>query len=165
MEAKMKCFWAVATLMLVLVSSAGAVLPKPKHVFITSQCPESLGQEILASLRDAVRASPGYQLATSLKDDGGLGVVVTIFMSCSEVDSPGVGKLVSVASILGTGKCFLDHCNVTSNELTLDAMLCGNRSGERCGQDLYRLMDEYMTGVGAYPFSVLSNAGQGATAP
>ena len=108
-------------------------------------------------LRQEIRASAGYQLATSLTDDGGYDVVVTAYISC--VESMIVGERVaSVASIFGTGTCTGDSCSVSSNEPTLQALLCSGRKGVQCGSDIYVSLDQYMSNEGGYIFRELSGS-------
>lgn len=138
------------------VYGANAVEPNPKHVFIRSDCSGPLGSEIVASLREQIRESAGYQLATSLTDDGGYYVVLTIYLECLESALPSSERIVSIASIFGTGTCTFDSCHVTSNESTLEASLCSGKSGAACGKDLYVSLDEYMSKNGGYVFHTLS---------
>jgi hypothetical protein len=152
-------YLAIIGLLLISVT-AHAVETKPKHVFIRSDCDGTLGSEIVTSLRDAIRASPGYQLASSLTDDGGYDVVLTIYVECSESALPTGERIASVASIFGTATCTLGSCTVASNESTLEASLCSGTSGTRCGKDLYTTLDGYMSKSGEYLFDRLSESRQ-----
>jgi hypothetical protein len=110
---------------LVLVSlAANAVESKPRHVFVKSSCKEPLGMEVLASFRQEIRASAGYQLAKSLDDDGGYDVVITVDIVCGEAEVSSV-RMASVASLFGTGTCTFGTCSITPNQLTLQAQFCG----------------------------------------
>src|SRR5580698_4283999 len=83
-----------------------AVVDKPKHVFVISHhCTEPLGSKFLTAFREEIRASHGYQLATSLTDDGGYDVVLTVSVVCNENSLPTSEKVISVAVIIGTGTC------------------------------------------------------------
>ena len=135
---------------------ASAVESKPKHVFIKDSCGGPLGSEVVASLRQEIRASAGYQLASSLNDDGGYKVVITINVTCVESTLPTSERVVSIASIFGTGNCTFDSCSMASNESTLGASLCSGRSGAGCGKDLYVSLGDYMSREGGYIFLHLS---------
>jgi len=135
---------------------ANAVESKPMHVFIKASCGGLLGSEILASLRQEIRASAGYQLATSLTDDGGYMVVITVNLTCVESTLPTSERVVSIASIFGAGTCTFGSCHMASNESTLGASLCSGKSGSGCGRDLYASLDEYMSREGGAMFRELS---------
>lgn len=135
---------------------AGAVENSPKHIFIKSDCSGPLGSEIVTSLRDQIRASPGYQLAASLTDDGGYDVVLSVYIECTESTLPSSERIVSVASIFGTGTCTFGNCHISSNESTLRSAICSGKSGVSCGKDLYVSLDEYMDKDGGYIFRELS---------
>jgi len=142
---------------LVSVSSiANAVESKPVHVFIRASCDGPLGSEVVASLRQEIRASAGYQLATSLDDDGGYKVVVTVNVTCVESTLPTSERVAAIASIFGTGTCTFGSCNMASNEFTLGASLCSGKTGAGCGRDLYVSLDTYMSGEGGANFRQLS---------
>jgi hypothetical protein len=132
--------------------AAHAVETKTKHVFIKADCAGPLGTEAIASLRDAIRASPGYQLTSSLLDDGGEYAVITIFVECSESTLPSGERIASIASIFGVGGCALGSCSITSNESTLQAALCSGNKGAGCGRDIYAVLDSYMSGEGGALF-------------
>jgi hypothetical protein len=143
---------------LILVSLvANAVENKPKHVFVKSSCKEPLGMEVLASCRQGIRASAGYQLAKSLDDDGGYQVVVTVDIVCGEAEVSSA-RMASVASLFGTGTCTFGTCSVTPNQLTLQAQFCGESQGPRCGKEIFVSLDEYMSGEGGDMFRELSEA-------
>jgi hypothetical protein len=137
------------------LTSAHAVDPKPKRVFVKADCSETLGSEIAASLREAIRASAGYQLADSLDDDGGYHVVLTIHIECSEVKSATGEPIVAMASIFGTSTCTLGNCNITPAIDTLEASLCSGSKGQACGRDIYNSLDEYMSKSGGYVYRKL----------
>jgi hypothetical protein len=143
---------------LILVSlAANAVESKPKHVFVKSSCKERLGMEVLASFRQEIRASAGYQLAKSLDDDGGYDVVITVDIVCGEAEVSSV-RMASVASLFGTGTCTFGTCSITPNQLTLQAQFCGESQGSKCGKEIFVSLDEYMSGEGGDIFRNLSEA-------
>jgi hypothetical protein len=145
-------------LWIIVLSATANAVEKPKFVFIKSHCAGPLGEEILASFRQEVRASAGYQLATALTDDGGYDVVITAYVTCVESTLPSSERVVSVASIFGTGTCTAGSCSTSSNEPTLQAMLCSGKSGAGCGKDLYVSLDDYMSKEGGYIFRELSDS-------
>lgn len=126
---KLQSFVAIAGLLLVspLLSRA---LERPKNVFIVASCDGNIGSAVVSSLREEIRRSQGYQLATRLDDDAGWGVVLTIYMSCTE--SRGVG-MAAVAKIYGQGRCVLG-CHVNSYEQTLGSLLCSADVAIECGR-------------------------------
>jgi hypothetical protein len=134
-----------------------AVEPKPKHVFIKADCQNTLGLEVVTSLRDAIRASAGYQLAENLTDDGGYGLVLTINVECTETTMPNGELVAAIASVVGHGSCSGPrNCNISPVAETLEASLCSGHQGAPCGRDLYNSMDSYMSRVGNYTFKFLS---------
>ena len=150
----------VASVMLIftLWTAAHAVEAKPKHVFIKdSACDGQVSASMMASLRQEIRASAGYQLATSLTDTGGHDVVITIYAVCVEGTlRPNSEHVVSVATIFGTGTCTFGSCNVTSNESSMGAWLCSGAQGSSCGKDIYTTLDQYMSKEGGRIFDDLS---------
>jgi hypothetical protein len=148
-------------LILLLFGARGyGVDTAPKHVFLKNMgCDGQLSADIIASLRQEVRASAGYQLATSLDDSGGYEVVVTVYVVCIETLLAGSREHVaSLATIFGTATCTLGSCHVTSNEGSLGAMLCSGKQSQGCGRDLYTTLDQYMSGDGGFIFNSLSKA-------
>lgn len=137
--------------------AANGVEDRPKHVFVKSSCKEPLGMEVLASFRQEIRASAGYQLATSLSDDGGHNVVITVDIVCGEEAVASV-RMASVASLFGTGTCAFGTCSITPNQLTLEARLCGESQGAMCGKSIFVSLDEYMSRDGGHMFRELSEA-------
>ena len=113
--------------------------------------------EVLASFRQEVRASAGYQLAKSLDDDGGYDVVITVDIVCGEAEVSTV-RMASVASLFGTGTCTFGTCSITPNQLTLQAQFCGENQGPKCGKEIFVSLDVYMSGEGGDMFLKLSEA-------
>lgn len=151
-----RCF---VVLGLLLASLAANAVDKPKYVFVKDSCTGLLGAEVLTFFRQEIRASAGYQLATSLTDDGGYDVVVTVYITCVESTLPTTSeRVVSMASIFGTGTCTGGSCAVSSNEPTVGAALCSGKSGARCGRDLYVSLDGYMSKEGGRIFRQLSES-------
>jgi len=151
-----QCFAVLGFLLVSL--TANAVEGRPKRVFLKADCTGPLGQAVMASLKQEIRASSGYQLATSLNDDGGYGVVLTIYVECSESALPSSEAIVSIASIFGRGTCNGDTCSVHSDEDSLQASLCSGTSGVGCGKDLYTTLNEYMSTIGQDLFQRLSES-------
>jgi hypothetical protein len=143
--------------------AANAVENKPKHVFVKSSCKESVGIEVLASLRQEIRTSAGYQLANSLNDNGGNDVVITVDIVCAEAVIASV-RMVSVASLFGTGTCTFGTCSITPNQLTLQTQLCGESQAPKCGKAIFVSLDEYMSKDGGELFRELSEARKKAVA-
>ena len=143
-------------LMLVLLTSlTGYAVNVPKHVFIrASSCDGKIPSAVLTSFREEIRASKGYQLATSMTDDGGLGVVLTVYMNCAELTGQGNFGIASIATIYGQGRCVLGSCYVTSNEFTLRSALCGSNVALDCGRDLFRNLDDYWSGPNSPPLQL-----------
>jgi hypothetical protein len=154
----MKRHVAVTMLVFTLWTAACAVEANPKHVFIKdSGCDGQLSSSIMAALRQEIRASAGYQLATSLEDSGGLEVVVTIYAVCLESTLPSNSEhMASVASIFGTGTCTFGSCHVTSNESSLEVHLCSGHQASNCGKDFHTSLDQYMSKDGGTIFDHLS---------
>jgi hypothetical protein len=140
--------------------TAHAVESNPKHVFIHTDpsCNGQLGSQIMSSFREAIRASAGYQIATNMRDDGGYGLVITVYVVCSETTLPANReRIISMASIFGTGVCLgPSDCHVTSNEAGLQTQLCSGSSGRACGADLLTGLDQYMSQDGGSIFDSLS---------
>ena len=155
----MKKHVAVATLVFTLLAAANAVESKPKHVFIKdSACDGQLSSSMMASLRQEIRASAGYQLAASLDDTGGKDVVITLYAVCLETTLPHSNSehVVSLSTIFGTGTCTFGNCTVSSNESSLGAWLCSGNQGSSCGKDIYATLDQYMSKEGGRLFDNLS---------
>jgi len=151
---------AIATFVLSVWSAAHGVDTRPKHVFVKDTgCQGQLSSDVMASFRQEIRASAGYQIATSLSDSGGYEVVVTVYAMCIETVLPVNGEhVVSIATIFGTGTCTSGSCTVRSNESTLGAMLCSGREAQGCARDFYTSLDGYMSKGGGFIFDDLSRA-------
>lgn len=151
---------AVTVIVVGLWTVAHGVDSPPKRVFLRARsCDEQLSSDIIASLRQEIRASAGYQLATSLSDSGGYEVVITVYATCVEAVLPTNREHVaSIAVIFGTGACTMGSCTVQSNESTLDAVLCSGRQAQVCGRNLYTSLDGYMSKGGGFIFDDLSRA-------
>ncbi|MGO9323517.1 MAG: hypothetical protein ACLP07_03065 [Terracidiphilus sp.] len=132
---------------------AGYAVETPKHVFISASCRGTIPSAVLTSFREEIRASKGYQLATSLTDDGGLGVVLTAYLSCTEIMGNGSG-IAAIAAIYGQGRCAFGSCHVNSYESTLTSMLCGSSNAVECGRDIFRDFDTYWSGPDAPPLDL-----------
>jgi hypothetical protein len=136
---------------------AHAVEPKPKHIFVKTDCQDTLGMEVATALREAIRASAGYQLAENLTDDGGYGLVITMNVECTESKMPNGELVVAIASVVGHGSCTGPrNCSISPFVETLEASLCSGSTGARCGRDLYNSMDLYMSNAGNYIFKTMS---------
>jgi hypothetical protein len=125
-------------------------LERPKNVFIVASCDGNIGSAVVSSLREEIRRSQGYQLATRLDDDAGRGVVLTIYISCTE--SRGAG-MAAVAKIYGQGRCVLG-CHVNSYEETLGSLLCSADVAVECGRRIFRDFDDYWSGPDSPPLDL-----------
>ena len=126
---------------------------KPRHVFVqAASCTDTVPSAMLTSLREEIRGSNGYQLATSLADDGDIGAVLTIYLNCTQ-DGEGRSGVAAIAAIYGQAKCVWDSCHVTSNELTLRSMICGANVSTECGRALFRDFDNYWSGPNSPPMN------------
>jgi hypothetical protein len=149
----------ILVLCILCIPSCVLAVDKPRHIFVISHyCGETLGSRVLAALRDEVRASHGYQLATSLTDDGGYDVVITLSVVCNENTLPTSEKVVSIAAILGTGTCTAGNCSIVPDATTLLSVLCSGNKGAECGKDIYSYLDGYFSGEGGRGFEALSDA-------
>lgn len=149
-----------AAVLILSALAAQAVEANPKHVFIHTDpsCNGQLGSEMMTSFREAIRTSAGYQISTDMRDDGGYGLVITVYVVCSETTLPtNHERIISMASIFGTGVCVgPSNCHVTSNEAGLQTQLCSGTNGRACGADLLTGLDQYMSQDGGWIFNSLS---------
>ena len=131
---------------------------KPISVFVTSACDGPVGSLAVALLKDAIRFSAGYHLASNLMDDEGYGAVVTLKVECAEETLPSLQHVASIAFVLGFGACKdSTNCAVSPNEHTLKAFFCSDQGGPACGRDLYNALDSYMIRDGGYLFHMYSD--------
>ena len=126
-------------------------LDRPKNVFIVSSCDGEIGSGVLTSLREEIRRSQGYQLATRLDDDAGRGVVLTIYVSCTESHS---AAIAAVGKIYGQGRCIFGSCHVNSYEQTLGTLLCSSNVATDCGRRIFRDFDDYWSGPDSPPLDL-----------
>ena len=143
---------SILMLLLLSASLAGHAVETPKHVFIKASCNGTIPAAMLAAFREEIRASNGYQLAASLTDDGGLGTVLTVYMTCTEITGEGNSGIAAIATIYGQGRCLFGSCHVSSNESTLRSVLCGSNNATECGRMLFRDFDNYSSGPNSPPF-------------
>lgn len=144
----------LALILLLSTSLMCCAVDTPKRVFIKASCDGRISSTILTSLREEIRGSKGYQLTTSLNDDGGLGAVLTIYVTCTELKGQGNSGIAAIAAIYGQARCISDSCHVNSYESTLRSALCGSNTAEECGRDLFRDFDDYWSGLYAPPLKL-----------
>jgi hypothetical protein len=145
---------AVILPLLLSISAACHSVEVPKRVFVKAGCPGPVSSTVLASFREAVRASSGYQLTTSLADDGGIGAVLTIYMVCTDIADDQNSDIAAVAAIYGQGRCVLGSCHTNSFESTLKSLLCGSKTATECGKLLFRNFDDYWSGPNSPPLKL-----------
>jgi hypothetical protein len=138
------------SIFLIASTLPASALDRPKNVFIVASCDGTIGSTVLTSLREEIRRSQGYQLATRLDDDGGRGVVLTIYMSCTESR---VAGMAAVAKIYGQGRCVFG-CHVNSDEGTLGSLLCSSNVAVECGRRIFRDFDDYWSGPNSLPLEL-----------
>jgi hypothetical protein len=112
----------------------------PKPVFIKPTCDSKISQIVLSSLRDEIRASPRYRLATNLADEGRMDLVLTLNISCSERDN-----VAAVAIVYGVAKCFADkNCHLSIDGTSIRAEVCEANAENDCGRRLFKTFDDYV---------------------
>jgi hypothetical protein len=126
----------------------------PKAVFIkATSCTDTIPAAAVSSFREEIRGSNGYRLASSLTDDGGLGVVLTIYLNCAQ-DGEGRSGIASIATIYGGGRCVLGSCHVNSYESTLQSLICGGNVAKDCGKEMFTAFDNFWSGPNAPPLDL-----------
>lgn len=145
----------IIILLLFLIASATChAVETPKHVFIKASCEGKVSSAVIMSFREAIRASNGYQLTKSFLDDGGVGAVLTVYMTCTDISDDQASDIAAVAAIYGQSRCVLGSCRVTSYESTLKSLLCGSNTATECGKALFRDFDEYWSGPNSPPLKL-----------
>jgi hypothetical protein len=129
-------------------------LNNPKNVFVRASCNGRIASAVVTSFREEIRRSQGYQLASSLSDDAGKGAVLTVYLTCTELNSGPNSGIAAVAAIYGQGRCIAGSCHVNSYESTLRSVLCGSNTAEDCGRDLFRDFDNYWSGPNSPPLDL-----------
>jgi hypothetical protein len=147
----MKVF--IISLFLIASATCHAV-ETPKHVFVKASCTGKVSSAVIASLREEIRASHGYQLTNSLADDGGIGAVLTVYMTCTDISDDQTSDIAAVAAIYGQGRCVLGACHINSYESTLKSLLCGSNTAAECGRVLFRNFDDYWSGPNSPPLKL-----------
>jgi hypothetical protein len=151
--------WSGMLTMLALVFcvSADATQTSRKHVFIKdTDCDGPLSSIVLTSLKQQIKASTKYQLADSLEDTGGLGVVIAVYVTCTDAVLRNSEQIASLATIFGFATCNAGRCHVATDEGSLGVFLCSGKSGVGSGSDIYGALSEYMSTDGDLIFNSLS---------
>ena len=148
---------AITMLLFALWASAQATDNRRKHVFIEdTACDSQFSSIVIASLRKNIRESEAYQLATSMKDSGGLRVVIAIYMICTEATLNSSERVASLATIFGFVRCDDASCHSATDEQSLGVFLCSGNRGVGCGRDIYTALADYMSKDGSLIFNSLS---------
>jgi hypothetical protein len=130
----------ILTLSFTLATLAANAADSPKSsVFIHAACEGKLSSAVVASLKEQISASPKYHLVPNLTDEGRLGVVLTLSMSCTERTD-----VVAVATTYGKAKCFAGaYCHEAVDGRSLKSALCDSNAIVECGRALFKAFDDY----------------------
>jgi hypothetical protein len=127
-----------------------AVAENQKSVFIHAACDGKSSSAALASLRQVIRTSQKYQLVHTLDDDGRMGIVLSIYMSCAERND-----VIAVATSYGLAKCYGEkNCHLSVDGHSIKSTLCDARSAAECGQMLFQSFDDYMKSPNSSTFKL-----------
>jgi hypothetical protein len=130
--------WLLLLISLVLVVPANSE-GTPKSVFIHAACNGRMSAAVLSSLRDRISGTKEYLLVRTLNDEGRMGIVLTIYMSCAEHND-----VVGIATSYGVAKCYGEkNCHLSVDGLSIKSTLCDLDAGE-CGRMLFGAFDEYL---------------------
>lgn len=122
-----------------LAFAANAFAEGPKSIFVKGTCNGKLSSIAYSSFLEQIRTSQKYHLIANLSDNGQMGVVIHVQMSCAEQQS-----VAAVATVYGVAKCFGPrNCHATMDGTSLRVTLCDPNTIADCGSALFREFDDY----------------------
>jgi hypothetical protein len=125
---------------LLLFGSVAVAVDSPRSVFVKVVCNGKFSSEFVSSFKDEIRTSQKYQLVPSLEDNGRMGVVAEVLMTCAERET-----VVAVATAFGVARCWATNtCRSVVDGYSLNVALCDSKLASDCGRTLYKAFDAYM---------------------
>ncbi len=101
-------------------------------------------------MREGLRTSQKYQLASKLDNGGRMDVVLTIYMSCTERND-----VAAVATSYGLAKCYGEkNCHLSVDGHSIKSTLCEAKAATECGRSLFKAFDDYMNSPNAATFQL-----------
>ena len=138
----------VGRLVLILLSIpslAVSAAESPRPVFIRAACDGKVSSIVLSSLREEIRTSREYELASTLDDNGRMDEVHTIYMSCTERKA-----VAAVATNYGLARCLSGtNCHSIVDGSSIRSDLCDASAAEECGRALFKAFDDYISNPNA----------------
>ncbi len=133
-----------------LVSLPANAADAPTSVFVHAACDGKISDEVLSSLREGIRTSRKYQLASKLDDGGHMGIVLTIYMSCTERND-----VAAVATSYGFAKCYGEkNCHLSIDGRSIKSTLCDAKTATECGRGLFKAFDDYLNSPNGATFKL-----------
>jgi len=137
-------------LMFMLVSLSANAADGAAPVFVHATCGGKISDEVLSSLREAIRTSEKYQLASKLDNGGRMDIVLTVYMSCTERDD-----VAAIATSYGFAKCYGEkNCHLSVDGHSIKSTLCDAKAATECGRGLFKAFDDYMNGPNGATFKL-----------
>jgi|HubBroStandDraft_6_1064221.scaffolds.fasta_scaffold1282623_1 hypothetical protein len=119
-------------------------------LFIMAKCDGKLSSVVLSSLKDAARTSEKYDLVSNLNNNGRLGLVQTIHLTCAENK-----EVTAIATQFGVAKCkSATVCHSVIDGLSLNAALCNANLSAGCGRALFKTFDAYIRRPNPTPLKI-----------
>ncbi len=127
-------------IILLMLFSLAAEAETAKSVFIHAACDGTISSVVFSSLRDEIRASQKYRLVRTLDDEGRMGIVLTVYMNCTERND-----VIAVATSYGLAKCYGEkNCHLSVDGHSIKSTLCDTNASLECGRVLFKAFDGYV---------------------
>lgn len=124
----------------ILASIAANAMENPKSVFVHAACDGKVSSNVVSSLKEGIRSSQKYQPVRTLEDGGPMGIVLTIYIDCAELND-----VVAIATSYGLAKCYGEkNCHLSVDGHSIKSTLCASSAASECGRTLFKAFDEYM---------------------
>ena len=127
-------------LLLLLPCTAALAADSARSIFVKSKCDGKVSSHLVSLFENEIRASAEHRLVPSLEDEGRMGAVTEVFMTCTER-----ADVVSVGSVYGAARCSAPGaCEALVDGYSLNVALCDSRQVADCARTLVRALDLYL---------------------
>jgi len=127
-------------LLFMLAPVAARAAEGPQSVYVHADCDGKVSSAIVSSFTEAIHASQKYHQVPSLDDEGRRGIVMTIYMACSERND-----VIGVASSYGWAKCYGEkECHLSLDGSSIRSVLCDANSASECGRTLFKVLEDFV---------------------
>jgi hypothetical protein len=130
----------VLMLLFTLAAAASSAAETPQSVYIHAECDGNVFSAVASSFMESIRISRNYRQVPNLEDEGRRGIVMTIYMSCTERND-----VIGIATSYGWAKCYGDKvCHLSLDGSSIRSVLCDPRAAAECGRTLFKILEDFI---------------------